>query len=273
MGNTRRAPPSPPFTYGHNFRHADYKAGIDYDVAPRVLQYAATQTAYQPGTFYTFASTPTASNGVNQATLKSYTAGAKSRVLGGSLQINDEIFYYDYRGLFRIRLQHRAEFNPDVQCAEDGNLRRFSSTFCIALDAADQLSLSVGYLHARNIQFELPDGSANYDGLQLQYAPDWTLSAGYFHDFHWSAGYLRAKASSRYEDSFYSDFNHTPGGRQQPYVKTMHRSRIIPRRLESGAWIKNIENVAVIAATAGAVTCRRSRRVRRRFSSRPGPMV
>ena len=68
-----------PFTYGHNFRHADYKAGIDYDVAPRVMLYAATQTSYQPGTFNTFASTPTASNGVNQATLEAYTAGAKSR--------------------------------------------------------------------------------------------------------------------------------------------------------------------------------------------------
>jgi iron complex outermembrane receptor protein len=88
------------YSYGHNFSHADYKAGIDYDVASQVMLYISTQTGYQPGTFNAFASTPAVSNAVKQATLTAYTTGAKSRWFGDRLQVNDEAFYYDYRGLF-----------------------------------------------------------------------------------------------------------------------------------------------------------------------------
>jgi iron complex outermembrane receptor protein len=103
------------------------------------------------------------------------------------------------------------------------------------------------------VQFKLPDSNVNYDGYQLQYAPDWTVNATYFHDFPLPQGRLRARASSRYEDAFYADFSHTAGGRQQPYVKSDASLTYFPSQggWSVGAWVKNIENVAVIAATAG----------------------
>ena len=113
--------------------------------------------------------------------------------------------------------------------------------------------MSLGYLHASNDRFTLPDGTGNYDGYQLQYAPDWTVNAGYFHDFPLPRDFVRARAGSRYEDSFYADFSHTPGGRQQPYIKSDASLTYFSSagRWSIGAWIRNIENVAVIAATAG----------------------
>jgi len=82
------------------------------------------------------------------------------------------------------------------------------------------------------------------------------VTAGYAHDFHFEGGYLRASASSRYEDSFYADFAHTPGGRQQPYHKSDASLTYYSERgaWSLGVWVKNIENVAVIAATAGGST-------------------
>ncbi len=79
------------------------------------------------------------------------------------------------------------------------------------------------------------------------------MNAGYFHDFPLPGGYLRGKATSRYEDAFYADFNHTPGGRQQPYIKSDASLTYFSSRggWSVGGWVKNIENVAVIAATAG----------------------
>jgi len=252
QGQFSRSDALAPFTYGRNFSHLDHKAGIDFDLLPQVLLYAATQTGYQPGTFNAYASTPEVSNAVNPATLTAYTAGTKTREWGGRFQVNDEIFYYDYRGLFS------SAYNTVLNSNQTFNAQK-TEIYGNQLDAAfrpgsnDRLNLSVGYLHARNIRFELPDGTANYDGFQLQYSPDWTVSAGYFHDIHWGAGFLRAQASSRYEDSFYADFSHTPGGRQQPYIKsdaslTYHSSN---EGWSVGLWVKNIENVAVIAATAG----------------------
>jgi iron complex outermembrane receptor protein len=241
-----------PFTYGRSFSHADYKLGLEHDLSDRVLLYAATQTAYQPGTFNAYASTPTASNAVNPATLTAYSAGVKSRGLGGRLQVNDELYYYDYRGLFA------SAYNTVLNSTQTFNVQRteiYGDELDILLKPtpADQLSLSFGYLHARYDQFDLPDATANYDGYQLQYAPDWTVNAGYHHDFPCASGYLRASATSHYEDSFYADFSHTPGGRQQPYIKTDASLTYYSLRANwsVGLWVKNIENVAVIAATAG----------------------
>jgi iron complex outermembrane receptor protein len=241
-----------PFTYDGNFSHFDYKAGLDYDVAPGVLLYTAIQTAYQPGTFNGYASTPTYSNAVGAANLRAYSAGTKSRLFGDRLQVNDEVFYYDYRGLFASAYNTITNLNQTFNAQKTEILgNQFDLIYKVT--NSDQLKLSAGYLNARNIRFELPDGSANYDGYQLQYAPDWTVTAGYAHDFHFESGYLRASASSRYEDSFYADFGHTPGGRQQPYHKSDISLTYYSERggWSLAAWVKNVENVAVIAASAG----------------------
>ena len=241
-----------PYSYARDFSHADYKAGVDFDVAPHVMLYAATQTGYQPGTFNAFASTPAVTNAVDQATLTAYTAGVKSRIADALLQINDEVFYYDYRGLFA------SAYNTVLNSDQTFNAQK-TETYGDQLDllfkpaAGDQLNLSVGYLHARSVRFTLPDGGGNFDGYQLQYAPDWTLSVGYHHDVAWHSGYWRLAADSRYEDSFYADFSHTPGGRQAPYIKTDASLTYTGERgaWSVGAWVKNVSNVAVIAATAG----------------------
>ena len=58
---------------------------FDYDLAPGVLLYSAVQTAYQPGTFNGYASTPTYSNSVGSANLRAYSIGEKSRLFGDRL--------------------------------------------------------------------------------------------------------------------------------------------------------------------------------------------
>jgi iron complex outermembrane receptor protein len=241
-----------PYTYGQNFHHVDYKIGLEQDLGTRGLLYATTQTGYQPGTFNAYASTPAASNAVNPATLTAYTVGMKQRLLNERVEVNDEIFFYDYRGLFA------SAYNTVLNSDQTFNAQK-TQIFGDQLDlrlrptASDALTASVGFLNARNIRFVLPDGTANYDGYALQYAPDWTVSARYSHDFRMAAGYLRAAAGSRYEDAFYADFSHTPGGRQQPYLKSDASLTwySMTGDWSLGAWIKNIENVAVIAATAG----------------------
>ena len=241
-----------PYTYGHNFNHFDFKLGEDYDVAPHVMLYTSVQTGYQPGTFNAYASTPQSSNAVDSSSMTAYTTGVKSRLLDDRLQLNDELFYYDYRDLFA------SAYDTVTQRTQTFNAQKveiYGNQIDVVYKptADDQFNISNGYLHARNKDFELPDGTANYDGYQLQYAPDWTISAGYFHDFQLGHGYLRAQASTRYESPFYADFNHTPGGRQRPYTKSdaSLTYNVASGRWSIGAWVKNIENVAVIAATAG----------------------
>ncbi|MBK7902977.1 MAG: TonB-dependent receptor [Proteobacteria bacterium] len=241
-----------PYTYDESFSHADYKAGIEFDAADRMMLYAAIQSGYQPGTFNAYPSTPEASNEVRQAELTAYTAGIKSRFMDNRLQVNDEIFYYDYTDLFA------SAYNSVLNTTQTFNAQA-TEIYGNQLDVVflptenDQLSLSIGYLHARNDKFVLPDGSANFNGLQLQYAPDWTVSLGYHHDFELTKGRLRAQLYSRYESSFFSDFYHTPGGEQESYTKTDASLTYFSddEKWNVSLWAKNLENEAVLAATAG----------------------
>jgi len=247
-----------PYSYSRDFKRWDFKAGVEYDVGRRAMIYATVQTGYQPGTFNAFPSSPVASNEVKEATLMAFHAGFKSRFLDNRLQINNEAFFYDYKNLFA------SAYNTVLNTNQTFNAKRveiYGNQLDILFHptADDRLSFSVGYLHARNKSFDLPPGASlpgqptNFDGLQLQYAPDWTLSAGYHHDFQLANGYVRAQVNTRYESSFFADFNHTPGGRQKAYTKTDASLTYYAQsgRWNVGGWIKNIENEPVQAATAG----------------------
>ncbi len=227
----------------------DWKAGIEYDVAPRVMAYAIAQSGYQPATYNAAPSTPTASALVDAPTITAFTAGLKGRFLDNKLQVNTEAFYYIYKGLplqaFDLQLQLNAIFN-----AERVEIYGNQLDVVFQPTANDNLKLSVGYLHARQTDAVTPSG-LDVSGLQMQNAPDWTISAGYSHDFQFSGGYLRAAVDSRYESSFFGDYLHTVGARQKAYTMTNASLTFNSNdKWSIGVWIKNIENEAVQASTA-----------------------
>jgi iron complex outermembrane receptor protein len=91
----------------------------------------------------------------------------------------------------------------------------------------------------------------DFGGYPLQYAPEWTVSAGYQHDFAVGAATLRARVETRYEDEFWGTFAQSRGTEQQDYFKTdASLTYFAPDdRWSVGLWARNLENVAVLAAT------------------------
>jgi len=245
-----------PYTARQNFDQVDWRLGVEFDAAPEAMLYATVQTGYQPGTYNLFPSTPERSNEVREADMTALSGGIKSRWLDGRVQLNNELFYYDYRDLlvqsFNLNTALLTTFNAK-QVETWGN--QLDLLWLVA-DGA-RLNLSVGYLHARYEDFIVPPeiniGSEQRDfrGYQLQYAPDWTVSAGYQHDFPLALGYLRGRIDSRYESSFWGTFAHNRGTQQQSYTKTDASLTYLSGdgRWSAGLWVKNIENEAVLAAT------------------------
>ncbi len=247
-----------PYDYDEGFSNFDYKAGVEYDVNDSFMVYAQTQTGYQPGTFNGFASTPALDNGVESADITAYTLGSKSRMFDDRLQFNEELFYYSYDNL--IASAYNTVTNSNLSFNVDKATIYGYQLDLVWLPSDDgRLNLNVGYVHARTTDFQVPantvtwNGRTNFDGYQMQYAPDWTVNLGYQHDFHFGGGYLRAALGTRYESSFYADFSHTPGGKQDGYTKTDASLTWFSAddRWSLGAWARNLENEAVIAATAG----------------------
>ena len=244
------------YTANPDYDRFDWKLGLEWDASDGAMLYATIQTGYQPGTYNLFPATETTDNVLDKATLTAWTAGIKSRWLDGRLQLNDEVFYYDYRDLlvqsFNFNTAILTQFN-----AQQTEIYGNQLDVLFQATGADRLGLSLGYLHARYEEFLVPAGidigmeNRDFSGYQLQYAPDWTVSASWQHDFRLQRGMLRGRLETRYEDSFWGTFAHNRGTQQQDYFKTDATLTWYPSggHWTVGAWIRNIENVAVLAAT------------------------
>jgi iron complex outermembrane recepter protein len=239
-----------PYTFDQTYNHVDWKLGVEQDLTPKAMLYAVVQTGYQPGTYNALPNTPTFSNAVKPEELKSYTAGIKTRWFDDRLQINNEIYYYDFHNLiiqaYNISLPYNLIFNGDKIEIKGDQLDVLAKVF-----NDDTVNFNVGYSHARNTNVVDTSGKS-YDGLQPAYAPDLTAMAGYTHNTPIGDANLRAHIDWRFESSWFADYVHNKGTEQVPSNKGDATLTYEKSTWSTGLWIKNITNRAVIAATAAA---------------------
>ncbi|MBC2663519.1 TonB-dependent receptor [Novosphingobium flavum] len=87
-------PLGPSFRGDLTFEKFTWKAGVEWDAAPRSLVYANVATGFKTGGFFV-ASPP--DNTFAPEQLTAYTLGTKNRFMGNKLQVNLEAFYWDYK--------------------------------------------------------------------------------------------------------------------------------------------------------------------------------
>ena len=241
-----------PYNFNNTVHHFDYKLGAQYDIAPRIMAYVQYQTGYQPATFNEIANLPGRSNLVNTATLGSVSAGLKTRLFNNTLQINDEIFYSEYKN-FQIQAYDASKlFNP-IFNARKVTIPGNQLDILWQPTSDNQINLSVSYIKNRNKDFVTPDG-VSYNGLAGPYAADWTINGGVSHDFQVHSGYVRAAVDARFESKWWADFVHNPGTRQDAYAKLNAELTYYSEngRWSAGVWGRNLTDKVVIAATAAA---------------------
>lgn len=239
-----------PYEFDKTYNHFDWKAGVEKDLTPKVMLYGVVQTGYQTGTFNALPNTPTFNNEVKPEELKSYTAGIKSRWLDDRLQINNELYYYAFHNLiiqsYDISAPYNMIFNGDKVAIKGDQLDVLAKVF-----TDDQANLNIAYSHARNVDV-IDAGGVSYHGLAPAYAPDWVIEAGYTHNITLSAGTLRAHINWRFESKWWADYVHNKGTEQVASSKGDATLTYDATTWSVGAWIKNMTNRAVIAATAAA---------------------
>ena len=239
-----------PYTFDRTYNHFDWKVGVEQDVSSSAMLYAVVQTGYQAGTFNALPNTPTYSNEVKPEQLRSYTVGFKSRWLDERLQINDELYYYDFHNLiiqaYDISAPYNLIFNGNKVTVKGDQLDVLARVF-----KADDLNFDVSYSRARNQDVVDPNG-ISYDGLAPAYTPDWVIEAGYTHNIPMGTAFLRAHVNWRYESKWWADYVHNKGTEQTPDNKIDANLTYDADTWTVGAWVKNATNKAVIAATAAA---------------------
>jgi iron complex outermembrane receptor protein len=239
-----------PYQFDKTYKHFDWKVGVEKDLTPKVMLYGVVQTGFQPGTFNALPNTATFSNEVQPEKLISYTAGIKSRWFDDRLQINDELYYYNFHNLiiqsYDISAPYNLIFNGDKVAIRGNQLDILTRVF-----TDDQANLNIAYSHARNVSVTDTAG-ANYDGLQPAYAPDWVIETGYTHNVPIGSATLRAHIDWRWESSWFADYVHNKGTMQTASGKGDASLTYDASSWTAGLWVKNMTNKAVIAATAAA---------------------
>lgn len=239
-----------PYSFDKTYSHFDWKLGVEQDLSPAAMAYAVVQTGYQAGTFNALPDTPEFSNEVKPEQLRSYTLGLKSRWLDDRLQVNNEIYYYDFHNLiiqsYDISAPYNLIFNGRKVTVKGDQLDVLAK-----VTNYDDFNLNVSYSKARN-ENVVDTSGAGFDGLAPAYAPDWVMQAGFTHSIPMGNAYLRAHLNWRYESKWWADYVHNKGTEQTANNKLDASLTYEADNWSVGGWVKNATNKAVIAATAAA---------------------
>jgi iron complex outermembrane recepter protein len=210
-----------------------WKAGFEFDAAPRSLVYANVATGFKAGGFYQSLGT----NSYAPEHITAWTVGTKNRFLGNRLQLNAEAFYWKYTDQ-QINYIGPIQTAPGVYgqaslTANVGTSRMYGTEveaqFMPTRD--DLMSADIQYLNAKYTSFDYlaisTTGAApavgcaytantsltvtaptklynvNCSGMPAINAPKWTVNLAYEHTFHLDDYKLMPGVRSRIESSRY----------------------------------------------------------------------
>jgi iron complex outermembrane receptor protein len=151
------------------FKNTTYKARIEHDLIDQNLLYASVTTGFTPGdvTLTTGATFNPIVLDIKDQTLTAYEIGSKNRFLNDSLQINADVYYYDYGGF----QQANVNFTPNSPTPSSGlvsiPVQSYGAEFeaMYQLTAKDRLSLNLAYTKAYFVDksaTRYSDGSGGY---------------------------------------------------------------------------------------------------------------
>jgi iron complex outermembrane receptor protein len=234
-----------------DFSKFTWKAGVEFDLAPRSLLYANVATGFKAGGFFV----GTVDNTFLPEELTAYTIGSKNRFLDNRLQLNLEAFYWKYEdqqvsfigpvqlfpGVFtaggKTVNAGNAEFygvEAELQFAVTPN-GTFSANILYnhtSYNRLDYVAISAGGGQLRNgcpvaqvtQQGVLPPAllfNVNCAGRPALNAPEWSGTVAYEHTIELGRGLdLVLGARSRLSTSYFTDLSYLPEQEQDAYMQS-----------------------------------------------------
>jgi iron complex outermembrane recepter protein len=245
-----------PFAANHDWKHVEWKAGVQMEINPDSNVYATVQTGYLRGG-YSPAALSAKIGGivpthlVEPEKLLSYVLGSKNKLLDNRLQINDEFYYYDYKDyqISAIDLTTNvSSFLNAQKVVIVGN--QLDVKWLATRD--DEISLSAVWNHGRAKQFNLP-GVGVFTGYNIPNSPYLTAILGYQHTWTLADGAaVSFRADTHFETESYLLYDHHNGSRQPAYsnTSTSLTYRCANERWDVALWARNLENEAIYGAGA-----------------------
>lgn len=240
-----------PIDFHHDQTRADYKVGVDYDIAPSVLIYGNVQTGYIP-----FGYNPDVSPNalVGQSRLFALSGGVKSRFLDNRVELNVEGFHYDYDNFQAIAFIAATGLST-VLNARKAKIYGVDVSLRAQITPTTRVNAGVVVERARYTDFE--GVGYDYSGNRIINAPPVNVNAGIQQSIALGRhGELLARVDSHYSGSYYGNFNNFRNTRQSRYVKS---DASLTYTAPSQKWsvqgfVRNLEDKAVYTTLSPGAT-------------------
>lgn len=232
--------------------HVDWKAGTEVDLSASSMAYLTVQTGFvQGGYTQTPASSPLPKV-LEPETLLSYTAGIKNRFLSDTLQVNDELFYYDYKD---YQLQLLVGVTNAAANAPKSRIYGDQLDIKYLFTPTNELDIDAEYTSAHITDGRLPGISTDFSGYTLPGSPFLTISAGLQHNFELgNGGSIAARVQTYFDSGYWTVYTHDVNSHQDAYTRTeLSATYYTPSgKWDFGAYARNLENAAVYTGCSAA---------------------
>jgi iron complex outermembrane receptor protein len=250
------------FDTTRQFTATTWRAGVEWDVAPRSLFYATYETGYKSGGFHG------SLDGAwfEPETIKAYTIGLKNRLLDNRVQLNLELFDWTYEDQqvshFRTNSRGDAEFvteNIGVSSLRGAEVELIAR---VAPDTT--LNMTAQYLDAKYDDFVYNNPASfqpttgckvtgaytvNCSGFRPPQSPEWTVMLGAEHVFRLGAkGAFTVNLDTRYQSETYTGLELLPSQIQDAFWLTNAQVTYRPEdeRFSIAAFVNNIEDKGIV---------------------------
>lgn len=230
-----------PYNAHGNWTNVDWKVGLQFDLAAHSMVYGNVQTGYDPGG-YNIEPIAVAGIPLSKQTMLGYTVGTKNRLFDGRFQLNDEMYYYNYKNYLLTALSSGITYSFNVPKSRViGN----DLTAIYAVGPGTQINVGVGLLSAQIRQFSVNEIS--YAGYALPFAPQLTVSAGLQQNWTIPNGSsVTARVNTNFENGYWGIYDHSAGLHQGAYTMTdvSFTYYSASDHWDIGLWARNLENSA-----------------------------
>ncbi|WP_245638425.1 TonB-dependent receptor [Croceicoccus bisphenolivorans] len=208
-------------TPDETFKKFTYRLGFEYDVAPQSMIYGSFETGFKAGGFYNSVDDPV----FQPETIDAWTLGSKNRFLNNRLQLNLELFWWEYKDQQISQFAFNSQGGVEFGTFNIGGTRIRGAELELVGKVTPTTTLTglVQYLDTerRNFVYETPalvgppptgcpfepsDAVFVVDcsGFPAINAPKWSISAGLEQEFDLSDNArLVFNADGRYRSSAY----------------------------------------------------------------------
>ena len=234
----------------------NYRGAVELDVGPRSLLYASVETGYRAGGFNNFFN-------YGPENITAYTIGSKNRFLDNRLQLNLELFDWEYRGqqLSYLGIDPTGRIGILTQNIGQSKNRGVEVEGRALLTKTTTLSANVQYLDAKYNSFTYNTPARPFSGCTVTQpvatsftvdcsgkpsinAPKWTVNFGAEQVVPVGDYRVVLSADTQYRSSRYIGFDYIPS----EYVDHTWSSNAqvsvgrVDGRYEVAAFVRNIEN-------------------------------